>query len=188
MHNKLPPQRIHGHDSDICPQNTRASCQAASRCGMAPASHPAADPSNASWEQRRRSQAPPASPTKSSVSREIPPTLQVASSACCHQGGDCGVSGPGPAHWGTASTTRLPGHSTPSLLCPQSPCCRPHTQTLDRKRMCTHAQRAKSVKRDWMALQRNNTDPDSAVFQLRFLHTVNNVFNIVLNECTLHWF
>ncbi len=44
----------------------------------------------------------------------IPPTRHTASSVCCHQGGDCGVSR-------TALSIRLSGSWTPSRPCPPSP-------------------------------------------------------------------
>ncbi len=54
----------------------------------------------------------PVSPAKPSALQVIPPTRHTASSVCCHQGGDCGVSRRGPADWRTASFIRLSGSST----------------------------------------------------------------------------
>ncbi len=65
--------------------------------------------------------AAPVSPAKPSALQVIPPTRHTASSVCCHQGGDCGVSRPGPADWRTASSIRLSGSWTPSRPCPPSP-------------------------------------------------------------------
>ncbi len=56
----------------------------------------------------------------------IPPTRHTASSVCCHQGGDCGVSRRGPADWRTASYIRLSGSWTPSRPCPPPPPLLPH--------------------------------------------------------------
>ncbi len=63
----------------------------------------------------------PVSPVKPSALQVIPPTRLTASSVCCHQGGDCGVSRRGPADWRTASYIRLSGSWTPSRPCPLSP-------------------------------------------------------------------
>ncbi len=60
----------------------------------------------------------PVSPAKPSALQVIPPTRHIASSVCCHQGGDCGVSRRGPADWRTASFIRLSGSSTLSRLPP----------------------------------------------------------------------
>ncbi len=60
----------------------------------------------------------PVSPAKPSALQVIPPTRHTASSVCCHQGGDCGVSRRGPADWRTASYIRLSGSWTPSRPCP----------------------------------------------------------------------
>ncbi len=80
------------------------------------------------WEQLRRSlvalsppsrtSTAPVSPAKPSALQVIPPTRHTASSVCCHQGGDCGVSRRGPADWRTASYIRLSGSWTPSRPCP----------------------------------------------------------------------
>ncbi len=61
------------------------------------------------------------SPAKPSALQVIPPTRHTASSVCCHQGGDCGVSRRGPADWRTALSIRLSGSWTPSRPCPPSP-------------------------------------------------------------------
>ncbi len=76
------------------------------------------------WEQLRRSlvslsppsrtSTAPVSPAKPSALQVIPPTRHTASSVCCHQGGDCGVSRRGPADWRTALSIRLSGSWTPS--------------------------------------------------------------------------
>ncbi len=63
----------------------------------------------------------PVSPAKPSALQVIPPTRHTTSSICYHQGGDCGVSKPGPTDWKTASSTRLSGSWTPSRPCPPSP-------------------------------------------------------------------
>ncbi len=107
---------------------SRASWLAASLCGMAPATRPAASPFNGQWEQLRRSlvslsppsrtSTAPVSPAKPSALQVIPPTRHTASSVCYHQGGDWGVSKPGPTDWKTASSTRLSGSWTPSRPCP----------------------------------------------------------------------
>ncbi len=60
----------------------------------------------------------PVSPAKPSALQVIPPTRHTASSVCCHQGGDCGVSRRGPADWRTASYIWLSGSWTPSRPCP----------------------------------------------------------------------
>ncbi len=60
----------------------------------------------------------PVSPAKPSALQVIPPTRHTASSVCCHQGGDCGVSRRGPADWRRASFIRLSGSSTLSRLSP----------------------------------------------------------------------
>ncbi len=44
-----------------------------------------------------RTSTAPVSPAKPSALQVIPPTRHTASSVCCHQGGDCGVSRQGPA-------------------------------------------------------------------------------------------
>ncbi len=59
----------------------------------------------------------PVSPAKPSALQVIPPTRHIACSVCCHQGGDCVVSRPGPTDWGTASSIRLSGSWTPSRPC-----------------------------------------------------------------------
>ncbi len=59
-----------------------------------------------------RTSTAPVSPAKPSALQVIPPTRHTASSVCCHQGGDCRVSRPGPADWRTASFIRLSGSST----------------------------------------------------------------------------
>uniref|UniRef100_A0A8C2EE23 YqaJ viral recombinase domain-containing protein n=1 Tax=Cyprinus carpio TaxID=7962 RepID=A0A8C2EE23_CYPCA len=57
----------------------------------------------------------PVSTVQPSASQVIPLTRHTASSVCCHQGGDCGVSRPGPADLRTASFIRLSGtHYTTS--------------------------------------------------------------------------
>ncbi len=43
-----------------------------------------------------RTSTAPVSPAKPSTLQVIPPTRHTASSVCYHQGGDCGVSRPGP--------------------------------------------------------------------------------------------
>lgn len=60
--------------------------------------------SSVDWEQPEpcppppfRLFTPPASPARPSVLQMIPSTCFTASSLCCHQGGDCGLSWPGPA-------------------------------------------------------------------------------------------
>ncbi len=68
-----------------------------------------------------RTSTAPVSPAKPSALQVIPPTRHTASSVCCHQGGDCGVSRRGPADWRTASYIRLSGSWTPSRPCPPSP-------------------------------------------------------------------
>ncbi len=68
-----------------------------------------------------RTSTAPVSPAKPSTLQVIPPTRHTASSVCYHQGGDCGVSRPGPTDWRTASSTRLSGSWTPSRPCPPSP-------------------------------------------------------------------
>ncbi len=68
-----------------------------------------------------RTSTAPVSPAKPSALQVIPPTRHTASSVCCHQGGDFGVSRRGPADWRTASYTRLSGSWTPSCPCPPSP-------------------------------------------------------------------
>ncbi len=73
-----------------------------------------------------RTSTAPVSPAKPSALQVIPPTRHTASSVCYHQGGDCGVSGPGPADWRTASSIRLSGSWTPSRPCPPPPLL-PHT-------------------------------------------------------------
>ncbi len=107
---------------------------------MALATHPAARPFNAQWEQLRRSLVSlsppsrtftaPVSPTKPSALQVIPPTRHTASSVCCHQGGDCGVSRRGPADWRTASFIRLSGSSTLSSLSLPLLSFTPHTTEL----------------------------------------------------------
>ncbi len=61
-----------------------------------------------------RTSTAPVSPAKPSALQVIPPTRHTASSVCCHQGGDCGVSRRGPADWRTASYIRLSGSWTPA--------------------------------------------------------------------------
>ncbi len=60
----------------------------------------------------------------------IPPTRHTASSVCCHQGGDCGVSRRGPADWRTASYIRLSGSWTPSRPCTPPPLFTPRNTEL----------------------------------------------------------
>ncbi len=67
-----------------------------------------------------RTSTAPVSPAKPSALQVIPPTRHTASSVCCHQGGDCGVSRRGPADRRTASYIRLSGSSTLSRLSPSS--------------------------------------------------------------------
>ncbi len=101
---------------------------AASLCGMAPATRPAASPSTdseSSWEDGWC----PLSPSLQDIysTRLHRKALSIAGdpthpshsfSVCCHQGGDCGVSRRGPADWRTASYIRLSGSWTPSRPCP----------------------------------------------------------------------
>ncbi len=65
-----------------------------------------------------RTSTAPFSPAKPSALQVIPPTRHTTSSVCYHQGGDCGVSKPGPTDWKTASSIRLSGSWTPSRPCP----------------------------------------------------------------------
>ncbi len=73
-----------------------------------------------------RTSTAPVSPAKPSALQVIPPTRHTASSVCYHQGGDCGVSKPGPTDWKTASSTRLSGSWTPSRPCPPPSPLLPH--------------------------------------------------------------
>ncbi len=77
-----------------------------------------------------RTSTAPVSPTKPSALQVIPPTRHIASSVCCHQGGDCVVSRRGPADWRTASFIRLSGSSTLSRLPPPPLSCPMHHWTL----------------------------------------------------------